>query len=882
MHEVLASARDPHDPVERDRENRQSGGVCSTPVLVGRHAEQATIDRLLDAVRHGEGGGLVLRGESGIGKSALLAYAEARAGDLRVLRATAVEAESELAFAALHQLALAILDRVEALPAPQRGALRTAFGLAGDCRPDRFLVSVAMLTLLSETADDRPLLCLVDDAHWADAPSLDALTFVARRIGADPIGLVLAMREGDPRDVAPTGLREVGLTGLHVNAAAALLDGRRERLDPAVRERVLASAGGNPLALLELPAALAVREPGRPPPLGEPLPLTQELERAFLARVRELSPAAQAVLLIAAAQGAGEVRTLERAAEQLGLDPVLAGSQPLAELLRVDGSRVGFRHPLVRSALYHGAAPGELRSAHRALAEALAGDAAGADRRAWHLALAADGADEAVAEELERSAERALRRSGHAAAAAAFERAAELSPADEPRARRLVAGALESWHAGRAEQARVLLDRAERLAPRDAGARLDLQFLRGSMELRAGVPADGLALLLPAARAAARVDPGRALRMQLAAREAAFHAAEPRASDEVGAIVATLPAPADPDEALVASVLAGIGDPGTSADAARTCARIARAREPEDPVLLQALGGMAWGLGDLPLARRLRMRAAARARALGAAGTLAWALEYVVFDELAAGAYATAEAHADEGRRLAVEAQRPNVACSHTAYLAEIVALRGREDEARALAEGVLAEAAGRRLVKAACDANRALGRLALAAGRPEEALVHLEALWGSGPSPGGPVYGVASIPDQIEATLRARLPERRPPPLAAYEAWVESVGSPELRALAARCRACWRPRTRPSDTSRRRCACMRLARTRSSTPVPSCSTASGCAASDGAWTRALTCGRRSPSSSGWARRCGRRGPATSCAPAARPPAPAIRARSTR
>ena len=760
-------------------------------MLRGREAERAAIDGMLDGVRAGEGGALAIRGEPGIGKSALLAYAAERAGDLRVLRAVAVQAESGLAFASLHQLLGPVLELVEALPEPQRRALLTAFGIGADPGPDRFLVSVAVLTLLSEAAGERPVLCLVDDAHWADAPSLDALTFVARRVGSEPIGLLLAVRDGEGRGIEQAGLPELALRGLDPAAAEALLDERWSGLDPALRERVLRSSGGNPLALLELPGAGADWEPGRLPPVGEPLPLADELERAFLGRVRWRDPAVQTLVLVAAADGSGEVAGIGRAAALLGVDPGLLGSEDLTDLLRVDGATVGFRHPLVRSAVYFGAAPAERRAVHRALAEALSGDEGEADRRAWHLALAADGPDEEVAGELERSAERALRRSGHAAAAAAWERAAELSPSDGQRARRLVAGAEAFWNAGQTARARALLEAAERLGLQDAEVRVGTHFLRGSMELRAGVPVDGLALLLPAAREAAAVDPGRALHILLVAREASFLASRPEMAAEIAAIAAGLDPP-DPAEALVATVLRAFGPDGARGDTEAMLQLIATAEEPDDPALLQAMGGMAWGMGDLALARRLRARAAARARALGAMGTLAWALEYVVFDELTKGAYAAAEAWGDEGRRLALETDRPNSACAHTAYLAEIVALRGREKEAGELAEEALAQAIPRRLVKAASDANRALGGLALAAGRPDEALDHLEALWGSGPAPGGVVFALASVPDQLEAAVRAGRADRRPSEemLAAHLAWVETIGSLEMRALAARCQA--------------------------------------------------------------------------------------------
>jgi DNA-binding NarL/FixJ family response regulator len=758
-------------------------------VLVGRDDELAVLDGLLDVVRAGGGRALVIRGEPGIGKSALLEHAAERPDEVRVLRATGVEAESELAFALLHQLLGPVLGLVDALPEPQGRALRGAFGLAADAGPDRFLVSVAALTLLSEAAGELPVLCLVDDVQWGDAASLGALMFVARRIEAEPLGVVLAVRDGEGRSIDETGLEVLRLRGLATEAAEMLLDERWQRLDPVVRGRVLRASAGNPLALLELPDAGDGWEPGRMAPLGEPVPLAEELERAFLGRMRAKAPELQRLALLAAADGAGRLADVRRAASELGLDGGLIESEELVDLLRVDGSAVSFRHPLVRSAVYYGAAPAERRAAHRALAAAFAGREADRDRRAWHLALAAEGPDEAVAGELERAAERARTRSGYAAAAAAFERAADLSPDAPQRAGRLVAGAQAAWQAGEPARARLLLERAEELSTRSSAAGLVVQ-LRGQMELRTGVPGDALQLLLRAARGAVEADPGRALRMLLVAREAAFHAASPEAMAETADIAARLPEPSDRDEALVARVLRAVAARDTGGDAGAVRELIAHADEPADPVMLQALGGMAWGLGDPALGRRLRTRAAARARALGAMGMLAWALEYVVFDELAAGDYASAEMHAEEGRRLAREMGWVNSGCQHTAYLAQVAAWRGRERQARELAREALAEATVRSLVKAAGDANYALGILALSAGQPEEALEHFEALWGSGTAPGSPANAVRAVPDQLEAAARAGREERSGELLSTYLAWVEAVGSRELEALAARCRA--------------------------------------------------------------------------------------------
>jgi DNA-binding CsgD family transcriptional regulator len=759
-------------------------------MLLGRRREQAAIDRMLERTRAGEGGGLVLRGEPGIGKSVLLSYAAERADGMRVLRAVGVEAESILAFATLYRLLRPVLDRAQELPEPQARALGVAFGLEAGEAPDRFLVSVATLTLLSEVAGERPVLCLVDDAHWADTPSAQALTFVARRLEAEPLALLVAIREGEGWDIDTAGMEELHLAGLDPDAAAAILDARwGALLAPADRGRLVRATGGNPLALLELPGALTGWPLAGRDPLHEPPRLAGELERAFLERARRRKPEVQTLLLLAAAEGSGYVETIRRAAERLRLDPGLLESPDLADLVQIDGPTVEFRHPLVRSAVYHGANPAARRKAHQALAEALDGEEAQADRRAWHRAQAAEGPDEEVACELERSAERTLRRSGHASAAVALQRAAEFSRSDEDRARRLTAAAGAAWRGGDTAGARALLDRSERLGVREAGVRLDIQYLRGTIELHTGVPADGLAILLQAAGEAVQVDPHRATRVLLAAAEAAFQADRADAVPEIGRLLGRLPPSGDPNDELLARLHLATKGTKVAEDSTTLLADLARVEELDDPDLLVRVGGMAWGLGDHALGRRLRTMAVTRARALGAAGTLAWALAYLAAGEMHRSRYASAEAYADEGRRLALETGRLNIACRHLATLAATAALRGQEQEARRLAEETLAEATARRLGQPATVARSALVTLALASGRAEEALAQLETLRTSGPIPGHQGIALHTVPDLVEAAVRAGQPERAREQLDGYLAWA-AASSPEARAVAARSRA--------------------------------------------------------------------------------------------
>jgi DNA-binding CsgD family transcriptional regulator len=760
-------------------------------MLHGRDGEQAAVQRLLESARAGLGGVLVLRGDPGIGKSALLAAAvAAAAGDFRVLRAVGVEAESGLAYATLHQLLHPVLDGSERLPATQADALRAAVGLREADVPDRFLVGVAVLTLLSEVAGERPVLCVVDDAQLADRPSMEALAFVARRLETDPVAMLVAVREGEGRDVDTTGMPELRLSGLDPPSSVALLDERcGARLAVPVGDTLARSTGGNPLALIQVADSLTERQLAGRDPLPEALPLPGALEPLFLERIRRRPPEAQTLLLLAAAEGSGYLGVVGRAASLLGLDPLLLESAELDDLLVIDGPALYFRHPLVRSAAYQAASPSARRAAHLALAEALETQVAEADRRAWHRAQAAVEPDEDVAAELEHSAKQALRRSGHAAAAAALERAAELSPSVEARVQRLLGAADAFWRAGDAGRARAALDTLERLQPGEA-AELDPRALRGSIELHTGVPGDALAILLPAGREAVSIDPDRAVRILVTARQAAYHAMEIPAIAEIGQLVLRLPRSGDSDTALLIRLLASIGRVMNGEQAALRAEDLSRADALEDPELQLWAGGIAWGLGDYALGRRLRARAVTRYRTLGAAGPLASALDVLVTDEILQGHYALAEAYAEEGRRLALEAGRRNTACLHLASLAQVAALRGREQPARRLAAEVLIEATARGLGKAADTAHLALGSLALIAGRAEDALFEYGMLYGSGTVP--VQYGVAlhAIPDQVEAAVRAGRPEECRERATAYLAWADTVGSAELRALAARSRA--------------------------------------------------------------------------------------------
>ena len=476
-------------------------------MLYGRDAERSAVTALLDAARDSRSGVLVLRGQAGAGKSALLQDAVEQASDLQVLEARGIESEAELAFAGLHQLLRPILGQVDGLPGPQATALRAAFGLEQGRVEDRFLVSVAVLSLLAEAAERRPVLCVVDDAHWLDEASANALFFVARRLEAEGVVVLFAARDGDPRRFGAVGLPELEIGGLDGVAVAALLAERAAvPVDPQVRDRLLERTGGNPLALVELPSVLTSDQLSGTQPLPLRLPLTDGVEHAFLERVRRLPDDAQALLLIAAAEDTGRQATVTAAAATLGAGVAALDAAETAGLVRVRAGAIAFRHPLVRSAVYQGATSSQRRRAHRALAGA-ADREGDADRRAWHLAAAAVEPDERVVRELDAAAERALGRGGFEAASSALERAATLTADPGARGRRLVAAAEHAWAAGQLGRTAGLLEAVRPLGTEPL-LRADVGRLRGWFELSVGAVAAAQPILVPAALDAAPVDPG--------------------------------------------------------------------------------------------------------------------------------------------------------------------------------------------------------------------------------------------------------------------------------------------------------------------------------------------------------------------------------------
>jgi DNA-binding CsgD family transcriptional regulator/tetratricopeptide (TPR) repeat protein len=660
--------------------------------LLGRSRECAQLDELLSAVRRGESRSLVLRGEAGIGKTALLDYLVESASDLSVARAEGVESEMELDYAGLHQLCAPVLHRIVRLPAPQRHALEIVFGMRAGEAPDRLLVGLAVLGLLSEVAEERPLLCVVDDAHWVDQSSALTLAFVARRLLAEPVGLVFAAREPGEELRHVT---EMWVRGLPEGDARALLKSAvRFRLDERVGDQIIAETRGNPLALLELPRGLTATQLASGFGLLGGKAVLGRIVETFVRRQKTLSEDGARLLLLAAAEPVGDPLLLWRAAGRLDVGTAAADELETQELLAIR-ERVTFRHPLVRSAVYGSAAPRERRAAHLALATATDGDI-DPDRRAWHLSAAARGPDERVAVELERSAGRAQARGGLAAAAAFLQRAVTLTGDPKRRVHRALAAAEASLQAGQFDVARSLVSTAETGAL-DELRRARVELLRGQIALFSTFGSDAPPLLLTAAQHLERDDARLARDTYLDAWGAALLAGRLTTRGdllEVSRAARSAPRPEGPPRAsdLLLDSLATLITDGRAAaaplleEATRTFA--------EDDCTTDA--SLRWGwltvvptyaLWDERSTYAICARQLDAVRSAGALGRLS--LDLGTFDLLAVrcGDFASAEGAIEEA-----DALSKATGGTASASVIRLAAFRGRED-ARAVIESARQEA---------------------------------------------------------------------------------------------------------------------------------------------------------------------------------------------
>jgi len=782
--------------------------------LYGRSVEISVVDGLLAGARAGRSGVLVVRGDPGVGKTALLDYAAAAAavaaasgdgvpdgampGDvapraragIRVIRGVGVESEAELSFAGLHMLLGPVLDRRCALPQPQRDALCGALGLRPAVPGDRFLVGLAVLSLLAELAEDGPLLCLVDDAHWLDRSSAEALMFAARRLDAEGIAVIFAARDHYAPFPAP-GLPVLPLGGLDTASAAALLSEHGAGLPPGARCRVLAEARGNPLGLIELCAAYEHHLPAAGP--GGPGPaLTGRLQQAFEGQVRRLPGNTQTLLLVAAAAGRGDLGVVLDAGRMLGVAAADLGPAEQAALIGIaEGGTVTFRHPLVRAAVYQGVVLSRRLAVHRALAGALRGPA-DADRRAWHLAAAATGPDEEVAAELERTAAEAGERSGYAAAAAAYERAVQLTADPAAQAGRLTLAAEAAAQIGEFDRARSLAAHATRQTT-DPVVRTTLSNVSALVDFAEGRLATAHRLLVDGAARIGDLKPAWATRMLMNAVHIAWFLGDPvLTADTADRLQAVGGSAAEPLAPLVQLMLrsaaqaAGrpVDDHGQLSELVAT-ARRCRAGHRDDLAMI-AMVSLVTGLNRD--ARDLAAELVADARAQGRIGWLPAMLnclaQALVFDGLHRDALATAT----EALRIAQDTGQAPWVSEANAITAYLAAVDGDEDGCRQLVHAALAGPADHSTSAARPWADWALGLLDLGLGRLDTALLQLEAI------ARGPVryHGSAlrSIPDLVEAAVRLGQRDRALGPLARFCAWARHAGTPGTGALLERCRA--------------------------------------------------------------------------------------------
>jgi len=632
-------------------------------VLHGRDAERARLVGLLDGARAGRAGTLLLHGEPGVGKSALLEDLVAQAGShVRVLRTQGVESEAPLAFAALHRLLRPVLGLLERLPAPQARSLRAAFGQEDADSVQPFLVALATLSMLTEAAEDAPVLCVVDDAQWLDQATADAVLVASRRLGADRVAVVFAARDGEGRTFSPDGVPAVALGPLTGAAARELLTARVGGTMPdEVADRLIAQAVGNPLALVELPTTLSGEQLAGAAPLPARMPVTSGMERVFLDRCRRLPVPVQTLLLVAAADDSGRVATVRRAAALLDADTDALEAAERSGLLLVDGDTVRVRHPLVRSAVYQAATRRERRQAHRALADAT--DAQDdPDRYAWHRAASVDTPDETVVAGLDAAGARAERRGGYAAAAAAYERAAELTAADAPRAVRLFGAARNAWAAGGTAPARRLVAAAREHAD-DRILRADIDRLRGRIEVNVGSAVDAHRIFTSAARAAAADDPTRALELAVAAALIGTYGADSGTTVDVTSLAgAALSSDARQTRCLghLLLSLTQASDGDWSASLVSLHAALDAGEAVCDPDVLAHLGNTALHLGDVEAHRRCFTQMLTGARDAGAHMLVLYALPRLGFTQLATGQWTALRGSAEEALSLSISAaQRP-------------------------------------------------------------------------------------------------------------------------------------------------------------------------------------------------------------------------------
>jgi DNA-binding CsgD family transcriptional regulator len=761
-------------------------------MLLGRDREQAMVVRLLQDARASRSGVLAVVGEAGIGKSALLAYAQEQAAGMNVLRARGVQSEAHIPFAGLFELLRPALGCISQIPDPQAAALESALALRpAASSQDRFAIGAATLSLLAGYAESDPVAILLDDMHSIDGSSADALLFAFRRLVADPVAVVLTVREGEPSLLDGADLETLRLTGLDRASAAELL--RREVAEPVsedLADRLQAETAGNPLALLELAQDLSWLNGAA---LGVPLAAGTSVAGVYVQRFRSLPQRSRDVLVLAAASDSGEMPALARAAAPLGLDVNDLVAAEAAALITVRDARVEFRHPLARSAVYGDAPAPQRRAAHRALAGVMPDTEA--DRRAWHLALAAFGPDDSAASALEQAGLRARQRSAYEVSSRAFERGAQLSSEEGQQARLLYAAADAAWLGGLADRAEALLGKARRDAAGDL--LISIEQLRGHIVTRRGPVGEAQQILLAAADQAAQLDPDRAVVMLAEAVNASFYAGDAATMRQAASrAAALLPEDASNRTAFFASIAQGMAlvfaaGSGRGAESIREAVKLLEDSDElrDDPRLIAwAAMGPLW-LREADTGRALASRALATARRKSAVGVLPFVLTHVAINQVAAtDRWAEAQASFHEAIGLARETGQRTELTAGLARLAALDARQGRSEQSRLHA----AEALGlsRELGLVVCEvwALAALGDLELGLGREESALAQFAEQQDVLRERGIRDVDLSPAPELVELYLRLGRPNAAET-AESYERDAKVKAQPWALARAARCR---------------------------------------------------------------------------------------------
>jgi DNA-binding CsgD family transcriptional regulator len=758
-------------------------------VLIGRESECAQLTELLDRARSGKSAALVVRGEAGIGKTALLDYVVERAEGMTVVRALGIESEAELEFSALLELCWPLRDRLEHIPEHQADVLRAALGLGPTAAHDRFSVGAATLGLLAASGEAHPLLVVVDDAHWLDRSSRDALLFAIRRLEADRVAFVCGVREGEEQTFEAPGVDSIPLTGLAREAAIGLLRRSRQvEVAPRVADRLYEATDGNPLALIELPGVLSVEQLTGAAPLGDPLPAGSSVERAFARRAEALPERSRRALLVAAVSSSSGVDRVVAGLVASGLAEEALEPAENAGLLRLVDGRLEFRHPLVRSAVYHAASASDRRAAHRALA-----GSAQAEARAWHLSSAALGPDEDAAEALEHAAEHARQRSGYAAAAAALERAARLSPDEKVGLERLAAAAEAAWRAGRIDVAADLV--AETLARvGDGRVRAEALRLHGTIEFFAGNSDTAAAAFVEAVALLEDRDPDAAVAAAADAVNALIRVRRPAVALETARKARAL-APLDGGESDAEATIA-LGYAlcfaaryGEAEPHLRRAVELLRASAAiSSPLQAGRLSAALGWLGRHGEAHAYLAETVRRARADGAVGALPHLLASAAWQGLHASRWNEAHADAGEALELAEEIDQPITATQALGVLTWLHALRGDEARCRAYADETQrrAGALGFRLYQLLT--TLCLGLLDLGAGRVDDAITRFEEVARHADERGLYVPGVVPQLELAEAYVRAGRTEQAMAIVASFESSA-LASAPLPAALTERCR---------------------------------------------------------------------------------------------